>query len=403
MQEITTKIRLPKLHKAQQTIKRNRKRFNVIDCGRRFGKNILLQDGAITTAIEGYPVGWGAPTYKMLLDDWKSICNILAPVIVRRSEQEKQLQIINNGVIDFHSLDNPDSIRGKKFKRFIVNEAAFVPNLLEIFNLVIRPTLIDYEGEADFAGTPKGMNGFYQLYNQTGNDWQHWQMSSYENPHIKKAELDELKATMLERAFQQEIMAQFLEDGGGVFRNITRCATAERQTKGRDGAQYVIGVDWGRTNDATVFAVIDTGLHAIVHIDRMTDTDFALQRMRLKVLADKFNRAICVVETNSIGQPQLEALQAMGMSVQGFTTTNATKAQIISALQLAFEQESITIIPDPLLVNELMAYQSERLSSGLLRYGAPEGMHDDTVMAACIGWWSASRSRVEVIENPFYN
>jgi hypothetical protein len=369
----------------------------VIDCGRRFGKNILLQDGAANTALAGYPVGWGAPTYKMLLDDWKSLTNLLAPAVVRRSEQEKQLQVVNGGLIEFHSLDNPDSIRGKKFKRFIVNEAAFVPNLLDIFNLVIRPTLIDYQGEADFAGTPKGMNGFWQLYNQTGEDWQHWQMSSYENPHILKSELDGLKATMLERAFMQEIMAQFLEDGGGVFRNVTACATATRQENGTEGRQYVIGADWGRTNDATVFCVVDVVNRALVYYDRMTDTDFSSQRVRLKALAQRFNNALVLAETNSIGQPQLEELQIMGLSVQGFQTTNSTKHDIISGLQLAFEQQSIKVINDQLAISELMAYQAERLPSGLLRYGAPEGMHDDIVMSLALAWHAASRGTPQMI------
>jgi hypothetical protein len=45
MQTVT--ITLPRLHPAQIQIKRERKRFNVIDCGRRFGKNIMLQDGAV--------------------------------------------------------------------------------------------------------------------------------------------------------------------------------------------------------------------------------------------------------------------------------------------------------------------------------------------------------------------
>ena len=125
----------------------------MIDCGRRFGKNILLQDEAVAVSVTGMPVGWGAPTYKMLLDDWKTLSNTLAPVTIRRSEQERQLQVINDGRIEFFSLDNPDSIRGKKFGKFIVNEAAFMPDLLNIFNLVIRPTLIDYKGGADFAGT----------------------------------------------------------------------------------------------------------------------------------------------------------------------------------------------------------------------------------------------------------
>ncbi len=380
---------LPKLHQAQLQIKSERKRFNVIDCGRRFGKNIMLQDGAVTTALfEKLPVGWGAPTYKMLLDDWKSLANTLAPVTARRSEQEKQLQLISGGSIEFFSLDGPDAIRGKKFKRFIVNEAAFVPNLLDIFNLVVRPTLIDYQGEADFAGTPKGMNGFWQLFNITDQNWMRWQMSSYENPHVPHTELDELKATMLERAFQQEIMAQFLEDGGGVFRNIMKCATATKQEKGIPGHQYVIGADWGRTNDATVFMVVDVQGAEQVYMDRMLDTDFASQRNRLRALSSKFNNAVCLVEVNSIGQPQLEALQAMDISVQGFMTTNATKLEIISALQLAFEQEKIKILNEPQIISEMMAYQAERLPSGLLRYGAPEGMHDDIVMALCLAWWA---------------
>jgi phage terminase large subunit-like protein len=363
----------------------------------------MLQDGAIVTALhDRLPVGWGAPSYKMLLDDWKSLTNVLAPVTVRRNEQEKSLQLMENGTIEFFSLDNPDSIRGKKFKRFIVNEAAFVPNLLDIFNLVIRPTLIDYQGEADFAGTPKGMNGFWQLFNQSGSDWQHWQMSSYENPHILASELDALKATMLERAFQQEIMAQFLEDGGGVFRNVIACANAMRMDAGEQGSQYVIGADWGRTNDATVFTVVDVVKRALVFYDRMTDTDFASQRVRLQALAQRFNNAMILAETNSIGQPQLEQLQAMGLYVQGFTTTNGTKQKIISALQLAFEQRTISILNDPLVTSELMAYQAERLPSGLMRYGAPEGMHDDIVMSLAFAWNAATTGGMEASENLFY-
>ena len=167
-----------------------------------------------------------------------------------------------------------------------------------------------------------------------------------------------------------------------------KCATATKQEKGIPGHQYVIGADWGRTNDATVFMVVDVQGAEQVYMDRMLDTDFASQRNRLRALSSKFNNAVCLVEVNSIGQPQLEALQAMDISVQGFMTTNATKLEIISALQLAFEQEKIKILNEPQIISEMMAYQAERLPSGLLRYGAPEGMHDDIVMALCLAWWA---------------
>jgi hypothetical protein len=43
-----------------------------------------------------------------------------------------------------------------------------------------------------------------------------------------------------------------------------------------------------------------------------------------------------------------------------------------------------------MLVSELVAYQAERLPSGLLRYGAPGGQHDDTVMALAMAWSAVS-------------
>lgn len=350
-----------------------------------------MQDLAVETGLaQGQPFAWAAPTYKMLTDDWQNLCNTLATVTKRRSEQEKRLTLINGGELDFWSLDHPDAMRGRKYARVVVNEAAFVPGLMQVFNLIIRPTLIDLKGDGYFVGTPKGHNDYWMLFNQTGQDWAHWQMSSYSNPHIPASELDALKGTMLERAFQQEIMGQFLEDGGGVFRRVQNAAIVTQIETGLSGHQYTIGADWGRSNDATVFSVLDVVTKECVFMDRMTDTDYASQRIRLIALAGRFNKAAVLVETNSIGQPQLEELQRMGLSVQGFLTTNASKAQIIDALALGFEQDVIKIINDPVLVSELMAYQSERLPSGLLRYGAPEGMHDDCVISLALAWWGAT-------------
>jgi hypothetical protein len=362
----------------------------VIDCGRRFGKNILLQDLAVETGLADHsPIGWGAPVYKQTQDDFRELSNILAPVILRQSVSEMRLELIGGGSIEFWSLDKPNSIRGKKYRRFIVNEAGFVPNLLDIRNYIIMPTLIDYQGDEYYAGTPKGMNGFFALYNMTGDGWMRWQMSSYENPHIPASELDALKDTMTERAYQQEILAQFLEDGGGVFRGV-RAASILQRAEPEEGAQYVIGADWGRSNDATVFSVIHVGKKQQVFLDRMTDTDYASQRTRLQALSKRYNRATVLAESNSIGQPQIEALQASKVPVIGFVTTNATKAEIIQSLELAFERREITLLADELQINELMAFSSERLPSGLLRYGAPEGIHDDTVIALALAWWAAA-------------
>ena len=50
-------------------------------------------------------------------------------------------------------------------------------------------------------------------------------------------------------------------------------------------------MDWGRTNDATVFCVLDLNTKEQVYLDRMTDTDYASQRARLTALSQKYNGA----------------------------------------------------------------------------------------------------------------
>lgn len=73
-------------------------------------------------------------------------------------------------------------------------------------------------------------------------------------------------------------------------------------------------------------------------------------------------------------------------TVSGVSFTNAIKTNLIEALALAFEQGQIQILNDPVLVGELLAYESERLPSGLTRYSAPDGLHDDCVSALMLAY-----------------
>jgi hypothetical protein len=44
---------------------------------------------------------------------------------------------------------------------------------------------------------------------------------------------------------------------------------------------------------------------------------------------------------------------------------------------------------DETAISELEAYEQETLRSGLIRYSAPEGLHDDCVMALALAWHAA--------------
>jgi hypothetical protein len=92
-----------------------------------------------------------------------------------------------------------------------------------------------------------------------------------------------------------------------------------------------------------------------------------------------------LAEANSIGGPILEQLWRDDVRMTPFYTTNATKAKIIEALALSFEQGKIKIPNDPVLIGELQAFQATTLpTSGLTRYSAPDGGHDDMVMSLAL-------------------
>lgn len=403
----TLEIVLPRPLEWQAQVKRERRRYNAICVGRRAGKTVLLQDLCVEPEVLPYPVGWFAPSYKDMLEVWREVSARLAPIATRVNASDWRIENVAGGVLEFWSLDNVNAGRGRKYKRIVVDECAFVPNLLDAWNYSLRPTLVDYTGDAYFASTPKGRNGFWQLWQMESSgdpDWRSWQMDSSINPMLPESELEAMRKTMPERVFQQEIRAMFLEDAGGVFRRVMEAATATHQDAPVDGHLYALGVDWARDNDWTVITVLDVTTQSVATIDRFNQVDYVLQLNRLRAICDRFKPKTIIAESNSMGQPLIDVLRRTHLPVQPFTTTNATKAVAIDALALAFEQGQIKILPDQTLINELQSYEMERLPSGLLRYSAPEGMHDDCVMSLALAWQA-----VTVIygverraENPFY-
>lgn len=359
------------------------------DFGRRWGKSLIGENILIKPALHGAPVGWFSPTYKMLAEAWREVKSTVAPVVQRRSEQDKRLELYGGGSIEFWSLDNPDVARGRKYGLIVVDEAAMVPNLMYVWDAVLRPTLVDMTGGAWFFSTPKGRNGFWQLW-QRGQDeqepeWQSWRGPTSENPYIPAGEVEAMRRSMPERIFRQEIEAEFLDDAGGVFRRVMEAAvlTPREPVSGRS---YVFGVDWAKYSDFTVITVLDAASKEMVDMDRFNQIDYSVQVNRLKALAGRYKPHAIIAETNSIGEPLIEQLRADGMPVQGFTTTNASKQQAIDGLALAFERGELKILNDQVLIGELQAYESTRLPGGGFRYSAPEGMHDDTVMSLALAW-----------------
>jgi len=310
------------------------------------------------------------------------------------NKTDRVIEFKGGGWLGVYTADNADSILGEAFDLVVMDEAARVSP--DVWPETIMPTLADRGGRAILISTPRGHNWFWDEWRR-GHDsafpeQASWQRPSSDNPNPRIQRAAEMARDRVpERVYLQEWMAEFIDDEGAVFRRLTEAATAEPQEAAVEDHDYIIGVDWGKHNDFTVLCVLDTTDGAVVAMDRFNRIDYALQRARLGALCERFPPVSIIAERNAMGEPIIEALLADDMPVRAFTTTNASKAAAIEGLALAFERGDIRIPPDSVLMGELQAYAAERLPSGMLRYSAPEGSHDDCVMALALAWYGGGK------------
>jgi hypothetical protein len=408
-------LNLPHLHQAQIQMTTEAKRFNVAACGRQMGKT-TLGISRIADIAQNQPCAWMAPTYKYLEEVWRHLRQVLEPITVEKSEQQHRIATRGGGSVECWSLDDPDAARGRKYRRIVVDEAALVRDLETVWQASLRPTLSVLGGDAWFLSTPKGLDSFHHLY-QLGQDplqtdWQSWQMPSSASPYITADEIASARRELPERIFAQEYLAQFVQlEGAGVFRGVDAVSRLRPRDPER-GHQYTIGVDWGRTNDFTAISVIDATVMEQVALDRFSEIDYELQTERLHRWCELYRPVLVVAEANAMGRPLVERLQTgyarllgrprAALPVWSWEATNASKAALVQALGLAIEQGSLTLLEDQVQVGELMGYEASVLPSGMIRYSAPPGQHDDTVIALGLAYLGAQREQSPVPARSHY-
>ena len=387
---------LTALYGVQAEIEKNGARFKVVACGRRWGKTTLGVHIAAKRAWSGgQRVWWVAPTYALAFEVWRDFKRRLAPFWEHKLEAERHIDLPGGGSITIRSADDPNALRGVGLDYLVVDEAAYVVE--EAWTAALRPALTDRRGHALLISTPRGRNWFWRLFLRGGDpahpEWKSWQYPSASNRHLDPGEIEDARRLLPARIFRQEYLAEFLEGGGEVFRRVRPAATAPSDAIPQPGRTYVMGCDWGRRDDFTALAVIDAEAGQMVALDRFTLVEWALQRERLVGLAGRWNVARILAEANAMGEPNIEALQHEGLPIEAFWTTAQTKQYLVESLGLAIERGELAILPDETLLGELEAYTYTMLPSGRMRYHAPSGLHDDTVMALALAWRAAGTSR----------
>ncbi len=356
-------------------------------------------DRTIRLPLAGKYVAYFCPSHKMLAEVWRTARRILLPVTRSANKTDHRIELITGGIIDMWSLENYDSIRGRKYHRVVVDEAAMCAQLEDAWQAVIRPTLTDYAGDAWFLSTPKGINFFKTLFDRGQDpahpDWMSWQMPTLSNPFILPSEVEAARRELPSIVFTQEYEAAFLQSEGAVFRNIEACLHAPLviTNDAHRGHRIVQGVDFAQKHDYTVLCAFCATCMCEVELDRFNKIGWGLVRGKLKAQRERWGIDETLAELNSIGSPNIEALQDEDLNIIGFETTASSKSPLIQNLVLAFERVEAQWLNNPVATSELIAYESIiNKMTGRVGYSAPPGGFDDTVIARSLALKQAQKS-----------
>lgn len=386
-------------------------RYKVVVRGRRGGKTEEEIQGIVMDAVTNPGRHWlVGPNYRQI----KSIAwtRLKAVLEVDRDWvfNEQELYAHNPNILDekgtptrieLKGADKEDSLVGVALKSLRVDEAALVK--AHVWSQVLRPMLADYQAPAYFYSTPRGKNWFYDLYMRGvngDNGWKSWKQSTSINAYIKPGEIEEAKKDMTEMMFTQEIMAEFLSEETGVFKKIRQCIVGKYK-EAVAGRLYVMGVDLARTVDFTVLTVMDSITREVVAWERFQDLAWTIQKLKVQELAARYGNALCVIDSTGIGDPIIEDMRNAGVSIwynedkPGFKFTNDSKNQLINNLAIAIEQRRITFPNEQILVDELQAFEYQITDGGKIKYGAPDGKHDDCVISLALACWALKSQMVE--------
>ena len=140
---------------------------------------------------------------------WSYLLRFTEPVRKQANQSELWVELINGAKIRLFGGDNPDALRGNYLDGVVLDEMADMKPRL--WGEIVRPLLADRLGWATFIGTPKGHNGFYEIFSKAEQQ-QNWYVKvlrASQTNILPQEELDDARSMMSEDQYEAEFECNF--------------------------------------------------------------------------------------------------------------------------------------------------------------------------------------------------
>lgn len=338
------------------------------------------------------------PTLNLARNVFRNLTKCLdgSNLIIVSNAQTLEVELINGSRIYFRSTEQTS--RGLTVTGLLIlDECAFLDDtsiyaILPLVNANNAPIII--------ASTPFTQEGYYWDMYKLGLD-DNGRIKTFDwskHPEISRFLSDEQKAlykkTMSKQMYTTEVLGDFLTDDGLLFTNLANCVKDATTTP-----KYAyVGIDFatGSDGDYTVLAIFNE----LGEMYKLYRTNNLSPMQQVDWLANILNELsyVCPIrkilaEQNSIGLVYIDALNQKinnKVKITNWVTSNQSKQDLVTNLQIALENEQITLLNDPILLDELKRYSAE-YKGKTISYNAKAG-HDDTVIATMLAYYAFTNS-----------
>jgi len=202
-------------------------RFQVVVCGRRFGKTWASAMEATFVASQPnkriWLVGMSYRKARLIFREvWQRMVIGHGEDVDKASEKDMYIRFKWGTTVEGMSADNPDSLVGEGCDLLVIDEVAKMNK--KIWDMYLSPTVAGRKGRVIFITTPEGRNWIYDLFKLGANDplWSSHTSPSWVNQYEFPKGLDdpaiiERKRNMSKELFGQEFGAEFSVFEGKVW------------------------------------------------------------------------------------------------------------------------------------------------------------------------------------------
>lgn len=368
--------------------------------GKTTGLSVWLGEGIVL----GERCAWIGPYHKRTRTGFEHIAAAFADaehaglVRINRGSEMRIECPGTGGVLECFSGDSPNSIYGDAFHRVVVDEAtrmgpAVLPAVMSIVTATRGKVRLAFnldQGRRHWA-----IQGF--LSARAGGDPEHGYvfLTTAESKYVDAETIETMRRTLPDQIFRALYLGEIQEDGAGVFRGVERChegALADPAI----GRRYVIGVDFARKNDFTVAVVMDMSSRHVVGFERVFGMPWGEQCDFVAALSKRYHGAVVIPDATGVGDVVVDSLRRRGVRMEPVVITGGRnvsdagvpKSTLIQALMVAVENRVLTFPASlDVLTNEMLNFEYDTTAAGSLVYSAPDGAHDDAVMALALAFW----------------